>query len=239
VEGGGSVSVVDTEEAARALNLVVRMEKGEEVYFNDAARAASLAVIGLLYDERAADEWAEPIALWRRGHIRKLCRRARGAAWDKTSGLAHVEVSVGSATVRAFVPTLVSEQDPALSRLQLQGTEFTPDVEALLMQPNTPVVRLNPTAMMSGPKALVACAHALQLVVEKWEIQNPEQMVGWLGSGTAFSVARVDDTLWNTLGVLAGGLGDKFCEVVVADAGFTEVAPGTVTAVGLLFDPED
>jgi peptidyl-tRNA hydrolase len=34
-------------------------------------------------------------------------------------------------------------------------------------------------------------------------------------------------------------LGDKFCEVVVADAGFTEVAPGTVTAVGLLFDPED
>jgi peptidyl-tRNA hydrolase len=222
----------------RALNLVVRMEKGDDVYFGDVTRAAGLAVLRLLYDERAVNEWEELIALWRAGRIRKLCRRARGAAWERTGSLDHIEVSVGSAMVRAFVPTLVDAQDPALSKLQLQGTEFAESVVRSLFAANTPVVRINPEVEMSGPKAVVAAAHALQLVVEKWERRDPEAMMGWLSGDATFSVERLDDTLWRTLSAQDAVLEEKFCCAVVSDAGFTEVVPGTVTAVGLLFNPQ-
>jgi len=147
-------------------------------------------------------------------------------------------VSVGSAMVRAFVPTLVDAQDPALSKLQLQGTEFAESVVRSLFAANTPVVRINPEVEMSGPKAVVAAAHALQLVVEKWERRDPEAMMGWLSGDATFSVERLDDTLWRTLSAQDAVLEEKFCCAVVSDAGFTEVVPGTVTAVGLLFNPQ-
>lgn len=233
------MSDFEREEDPRALNLVVRMEKGEDVYFGDVARAASLAVLRLLYDERAANEWAEAIALWRRGRIRKLCRRARGAAWERTAGLDHVEVNVGSATVRAFVPTLVEAQAPELAKLQLQGTEFAASVTRGLFASNTPAVRINPEVEMSGPKAVVAAAHALQLVVEKWERRSPEDMMGWLSGDAAFSVERIDDSLWQVGSASGAELDERFCCAVVSDAGFTEVVPGTVTAIGLLFSPRD
>jgi peptidyl-tRNA hydrolase len=233
------MSDFEKEDVPRALNLVVRMEKGVDVYFGDVARAAGLAVLGLLYDERAANEWAEAIALWRAGRIRKLCRRARGAAWERTASLEHVEVSVGSATVRAFVPTLVDAQPPELAKLQLQGTEFAESVVRSLFAANTPAIRINPNVEMSGPKAIVAAAHALQLVVEKWEQRRPEAMLGWLSGAAEFSVERIDDPLWRTLCAPGADLGDEFCCAIVSDAGFTEVVPGTVTAVGLLFAPQD
>jgi peptidyl-tRNA hydrolase len=223
----------------RALNLVVRMEKGDDVYFGDVTRAAGLAVLRLLYDERAVNEWEEPIALWRAGRIRKLCRRARGAAWERTGSLDHVEVSVGSAAVRAFVPTLVDAQPPELSKLQLQGTEFAESVVRSLFAANTPAIRINPDVAMSGPKAVVAAAHALQLVAEKWELRRPEAMLGWLSGDAAFSVEKLDDPLWRAASVTEANLGGEFCCAVVSDAGFTEVIPGTVTAVGLLFAPQD
>lgn len=228
----------EVEEAPRALNLVVHMEKGEVVYFGDVAEAAAKAVVALLHDERATLEWRGPIALWRGGRIRKLCRRARGVAWEKTSGLAHVEVSVGTATVRAFVPVLVSEQDPLLSKLQLQGTEFAESREERLMVSDTPVVAANPLVPMSGPKAVVAIAHAVQLVVEAWERRDPDRVAAWMSDGMELSVRRDNDIVWAAMSAMAEQLADKFCAVVVRDAGFTEVAPGSVTAVGMLYDPE-
>jgi peptidyl-tRNA hydrolase len=215
-----------------ALNLVVRVERESPPHHTDVLEAAASATVRLLFDERASAQWESAITRWNDGRIRKLCRRARGTQWAATDELDHVEVTVGSASVRAFVPVAVESQPRALHRLQMSGTEFLDSEPPVPAGIHEPTVWLNPTITMTSAKAAVQASHAAQLLAVAWHTKDSTAFLAWLGQGARVRV-RVGDERFGALASYAQSTTSDI-GVVIHDAGFTEVMAGSLTAVGLL-----
>src|SRR5277367_6761237 len=110
-----------------ALPLVVRVERGVAPARTDALEAAGRAVLAFLSDPRVTEvdgEWAAAARAWQDARIRKVVRRARGAAWLRAGALPGITVVHGSAEVRVFPPVPVDEWPSDLARLQVSGTDF-------------------------------------------------------------------------------------------------------------------
>ena len=206
-----------------ALPLVVRVEREAAPARTDALEGAGRAVLGFLSDPRVTEpdgEWAAAARAWQDARIRKVVRRARGAAWQRASALPGITVRQGSAEVRVFPPVPVDGWPPDLAKLQVSGTDFDDLEPPAAPGPGTPVLWLNPELPMSAGKAMAQVGHGVQLAW--WELE-PRDRSKWrdLGFDLAVRVAAVGQ--WKEL--LASGL------PVVTDGGFTEVAPGSATVV--------
>ena len=206
-----------------ALPMVVRVEREAAPARTDALEAAGRAVLAFLSDPRVTEpdgEWAAAARAWQDARIRKVVRRARGAAWQRASALPGITVLHGSAEVRVFPPVPVDGWPPELARLQVSGTDFDDPETPAGPGPGTPVLWLNPELPMSAGKAMAQVGHGVQLAW--WELE-PRDRLEWkeLEFDLAVRVAAVGQ--WKEL--LASGL------PVVTDGGFTEVAPGSATAV--------
>ena len=202
-----------------ALSLVARVERDPAPAHTDVLVAAARAVVLLLDDPRTTDpegELHDAVQAWRDRRIRKICRRARGAKWERTAGLAHVEAASGDAVVRVFAPHPRDEVPTLLAPLQVGGLDLgdpegssAPGPDGLL------TIRLTPGVAMTTGKAAAQVGHAAQLAFE----QLPAARVDpWRAAGFPLRVVTGAP-------VLAAGE-----RVDVQDGGFTEVAPGTVTA---------
>ncbi len=212
------------DEAPWALQLVVRMERQDPPTRAAACRAAAVATVTLLADERSAADgpWAAEVARWEHGRIRKHVRRARGAAWDRVQALPGVTVTVDGAEVRALVPGPTDRIPKDVARLQLDGTEpeagdpgpFT------ALAPGTLVVAICPEPHLPMGKAAAAAGHAAQLA---WRRLDANASTSWAAAGFPLVVEHPDPVRWARLVEAA--------PVVVRDGGFTVVAPGTTTAV--------
>jgi len=205
----------DTHELA--LPLVVRLERATPPLRTDALEAAARAVLLILTGGRP--EWADAIARWDAHRIRKVVRRARGAHWARAQELDGLTVEHGSAQVRVYPPVPVDDWPPDLARLQVGGTNLDPD-EPGPVRPGTPLVLLSPHAEMSTGKAMAQAGHAAQL---GWRALDPASRVRWQDERFPLAVREA------TAGQWARALADG--AVVVHDGGFTEVAPGTATAL--------
>lgn len=211
-------------EAPWAMQLGVRVEKSCPPTHTEVCEAAATAVAVLLADPRAAagGEWHPMVQRWLAGRIRKHTRRARGAAWDRAQHPDGVTVERGSAQVRAFVPGPVDQVPRDLARLQLSGLDLA-DPEprrAVPVEPDGPVVvSLRATDRLTTGKAAAAAGHAAQLAAMA---MDPARLEAWVAAGCTVAVEHVDATRWAQLCADA--------PVAVADAGYTEVEPGTVTA---------
>lgn len=221
------------EEEPWALNLVVRVERDTTVAHEDLLDAAASAVVKLLLDDRAQVEWCDSITRWHDGRIRKLCRRARGVKWEATASLDHVEVTIGSATVRAFVPTPVASQPVVLAKLQLSGTDFEGKADGAIEKGDL-VVWLSPRVEMTSAKAAVQGAHGAQLIAERLVAAShagqDEELSQWRGNGCAIKVREATEAEWATLLEVDE---DYLQYCFIRDAGFTEVAAGSLTAIGV------
>lgn len=211
-----------------ALNLVVRTERDAPVTHTDLLEAAGQAVVLLLDDARADNEWKPSIERWGDLRIRKLCRRARGAKWVATEALEHVEVTRGTACVRAFVPCRVADQPRELANLQLSGTDFVDIGEPKELRESGLMVWVNPGITMTSAKAAVQVAHAAQLVAQRWRTEHGTRFAE---SGLEVCVVTPDAGRWDDL--VARARSDSSLQVI-HDAGFTEVAPGSLTAIGFI-----
>ncbi|MCO6006486.1 peptidyl-tRNA hydrolase [Actinoallomurus purpureus] len=206
-----------TEEPTWAMQLALRIEKASPPTHLAICEAAAMAVVGLLTDPRSAPdgEWHDAVAAWEARHIRKVARRARGARWDALAALPGVLVDHDGAPARAFVPGPVTEVPPEISRLQVGGTDLARDDEPKPPpEPPYALVTLNPGVGMTTGKAAAQCGHAAQLLLRargEWP-------------GLRVRVLEADD--W------ARSVAEA--DVTVRDGGFTEVAPGTMTAVARL-----
>src|ERR1700733_3884000 len=110
-----------------ALPLVIRVDRGTPPARTDALEGAARAVLRFLSDPRVTEpdgEWAAAARAWQDARIRKVVRRARGAAWQRASALPGITVAQGSAEVRVFPPVPVDEWPPDLAKLQVSGTDF-------------------------------------------------------------------------------------------------------------------
>jgi peptidyl-tRNA hydrolase len=206
-----------------ALPMVVRVERGAAPGRADALEAAGRAVLAFLSDPRVTEadgEWAAAARAWQDARIRKVVRRARGAAWLRAGALPGITVAHGSAEVRVFPPVPVDDWPSDLARLQVSGTDFDDPETPAAPGPGVPVLWLNPELPMSAGKAMAQVGHGVQLAW--WELE-PRDRSEWkeLEFDLAVRVAAVGQ--WKEL--LASGL------PVVTDGGFTEVAPGSATVV--------
>ena len=206
-----------------ALPLVIRVERAAPPARTDALEGAARAVLRFLSDPRVTQdegEWAAAARAWEDARIRKVVRRARGAAWERAGALPGITVLHGTAQLRVFPPVPVDDWPADLARLQVSGTDLddprTPGAPAA----GTPVLWLNPRLPMTAGKAMAQAGHGAQLAW--WEL-SPRARSAWLDRDLDLAVRAAGTGQWAEL--VASGL------PVVTDGGFTEVAPGSATVV--------
>lgn len=210
-------------EAPWAMQFVVEVQKASPPSECDVLVAAARATAQLLCHPEAqpGGEWHEDIQRWLDGRIRKLVRRARGAAWEAAASVpSGVSVTHGSATVRAFVPCPVDQVPAPLAKLQVAGLDLQRSAAVPPPADGWPGLRIatNPVAVMSTGKMAAQVAHSANIAVLE---MPPQRLALWAASDFAVWVQRCDDEQWEAFIATA--------PVVVTDAGFTELAPGTQT----------
>jgi hypothetical protein len=203
-----------------AMQLVLEIPKANPPRRSDLLVAAAQSVVRLCLDDLAGADPIQPgsyaaaLHSWYSVAIRKVCRRARNTAWDAVQMLPGVTAAHNGAQARAFVPSLVTDVAPAIRKLQIEGTDLPLDEP----QPaETPAVIYVDSALTLG-KAAAQVGHASMLLAGWLPLADARS---WAETGYAVQVRTVDN------------LQDHPGDIEVRDAGFTEVAPGTVTATAV------
>jgi peptidyl-tRNA hydrolase len=211
------------EGAQYALPLVIRVERAAPPARTDALEGAAQAILAFLSDPRVTEddgEWAAATRAWEDARIRKVVRRARGAAWERACALPGITVVRGSAEVRVYPPVPVDEWPADLARLQVSGTDFDDARAPGEPAAGTPVLWMNPELPMTAGKAMAQAGHGAQLA---WWRLAPRARSDWIDLDFDLAVRAAGQEQWAEL--LMSGL------PVVTDGGFTEVAPGSPTVV--------
>lgn len=196
------------EETPYALPIVIRLEKGSEgtILEADAFKAVGSALLAMLSD----DKWDDEVKAWMRGRIRKIVRRARASAWSNLLEKEHYYAKVGNAEVVILKPYILDEISSDIKKLQVQGIELEKSSGPLA--PSSLLIAMNPEIPMSSGKAMAQFGHAVQIAV----LNSPVDVLeAWEKSGFPISVAAWEET--------------EMPFVEVRDAGFTEVASGSLT----------
>ncbi|MEV6275589.1 peptidyl-tRNA hydrolase [Nocardia sp. NPDC051832] len=223
---GGAGDPVDPDQV-QAMQMVLHLPKADPPPRSVLLAAAATAVVALCMDRRVGPEgpWQERYLAWKRSRIRKVARRARGAQWLAANEVDGVTVEVGGAQARAFVPSAVGEVDPRIKRLQIGGTDLEHD-EPGPADPDLPVLWVNSELAMTLGKAAAQVGHASMLLAGAL----PEEFVRrWADGEFHCTVREAGAEQWRELSArVAAGTA-----VAVRDAGFTEVAPGSLTVIAV------
>ena len=197
----------------RAMPVVLRLERQPPAR-TSVLEAAARAALAVCLDDRAAPDgdWHDAVTTWVDARIRKIARRARGAHWEAVQELPGVTWTAGDAQVRALLPGPVDDVPRVLARLQIGGTDLEPDEPG--PPPDGPVIWLNAALEMTVGKAAAQVGHASMLYAA----------AHGLTVVPAFAVREAGPGEWARLCADPAG-------VPVRDAGFTEVAPGTITCI--------
>jgi hypothetical protein len=201
----------------RAMPVVLRLERPPPPR-TSVLEAAARAAVAVCLDPRAepGGGWHEAVATWVASRIRKIARRARGAHWAAVQELPGVTVTVGDAQARALLPGPVDDVPKVVSRLQIGGTDL-PDDAPGPPPAGVPVIWVNGGLGMTVGKAAAQVGHASMLDAAARDLRTVPP----------YAVRTVGRDRWAEL-CRAVERGEA---VAVRDAGFTEVAPGTITAV--------
>lgn len=221
----GEYSVDADEDVPWALQLVARVEVDPPAQIVDLTTAAAVATVRLLADPRSGPggPWEAAVARWEAGAIRKLVRRARGAAWRAVAGLDGLTAEHGSVRVHAVPPAPARPLPPVLDRLQVSGLEAAgPRPASWRSEPGWPGVRvaLTPEDGLTAGKLAAQAAHATHL---SWRAMDQDRRARWARAGLVVEIAFPPPDRW-------AGLADG-APVAVRDAGFTETTPGQLTAL--------
>ena len=221
----------EREDGARALQMAVRVEKLTPPVLDDVFIAAARGVVQLLDDHRClpAGEWHDDVAAWNGARIRKIARRARASAWERAQAAAGLTVVHGTAEVRVFVPGVIDDAPPEVSKLQIQSTPLPPMelIDKLRhVARATMIIGLNPAVEMSWGKQVAQVGHAAQRC---WEGLDRTGRLDWNAGTRLVQVVAPTPELWE----------QHFADAPtqIRDGGFTEVEPGTLTAAAFLAVP--
>jgi peptidyl-tRNA hydrolase len=200
------------------LPFVIRIERDAPPTRIDALEAAARGALLMLTTERA--DWRAAVAAWDGQRIRKVVRRARGAEWRRALTVDGLDLKHGSAQLRVYPPLFVDEWPAELARLQVGGTQLADPEPPPEVPASTPLVLLSPHVEMTAGKAMAQAAHAAQL---GWRGLRRRPRRKWQEAGFPLAVRDATPRQWRA--ALDSGA------PVVHDGGFTEVEPGTQTAL--------
>ncbi|WP_019930272.1 aminoacyl-tRNA hydrolase [Nocardia sp. BMG111209] len=212
----------------QAMQMVLYLPKNGDVPLrSELLAAAASAAVALCLDPRVGPggPWEQRYLAWKRSRIRKVARRARGAQWAAAGEVDGVTVEGNGAQARALVPGPVGDIDPRIRRLQIGGTELEPDRPGP-PDPALPVLWVNADLGMTVGKAAAQVGHASMLLAGALPV---DEAFAWSRRGFRCSVR-------DAAGEHRATLCDRVREgaaVAVRDAGFTEVAPGSMTVVAV------
>jgi peptidyl-tRNA hydrolase len=226
--------VIDEDPAVvRAMPLILRMERDALPSRSALLEAAASAAVSLCLDERSqpGGPWYPEVQPWLAGGIRKVARRARGAHWIAVSDLPGITVEHRGAQVRALVPGPVADTPRTVTRLQVGGTDVPPDDPGPPPE-GLPVLWLAPEPVMTTGKAAAQVGHATMLLAALLAADGrAAELDRWAADGYRCAVRTASAHQWARL--VADDRPDRAWRergiLTVRDAGFTEVAPGTVT----------
>ena len=126
----------------------------------------------------------------------------------------------GSARLRVYPPVAVHDWPPELHKLQVGGTNLDDPEPPTAPPAGTPLVLLSPHVDLTTGKAMAQAAHAAQL---GWRTLGRRDRQRWQDADYRLAVRDATPAQWRA------GLDDRL--PVVHDGGFTEVEPGTATAL--------
>lgn len=219
--------------SVRAMPLILRLERGVSPPRSALLEAAGSAAVALCLDERSqlGGPWHPDVQPWLVGRIRKITRRARGAQWLTVTELPGVTIEHRGAQVRALLPWLVADTPRAVTRLQVEGTDVPPDAPGPPPE-GLPVLWIAPGPAMTAGKAAAQVGHGTILLAALLAAEGRGgELDRWAADGYRCAVRTAGPQGWARL--TAGQEPDRVWRehgvLVVRDAGFTEVAPGTVT----------
>jgi Peptidyl-tRNA hydrolase PTH2 len=183
----------------------------------DLARAGELAGAAAVACVREP-AFAEAVAAWR-PRPGKVCLRARNASqWEQVLEEPH---ALAGDAVAALPPRRRSERGPLLERLQAMSTDLGEAPATAPPRPGAVTYLLSPGATMSSGKTLAQVAHAAVMAADGGGLEE------WVAAGCPGRV------LAPSAADFAQAAARDDVAACVADAGLTEVAPGTVTVVAL------
>lgn len=179
------------------------------------AIATATACLRMLDHAASAPELQARVDAWTSMAFRKIVRRAKGSRWDRAedSSFPHVRSKVGDVDVLAFVPASRDALPKEISSLQVSGHKPSAQGPVAMAHAAVEIV-LNKDLGMSPGKAAAAAAHVAQLTRGRVDVN------AWRAAGYPMCV-RIASI-------------PRGADVVINDAGLTEVPSGSVTAVGFL-----
>ena len=225
----GSAGAEDPDDRGTVFSMpiVLHLPKSELPGRTPLLEAVAGAVAALCLDERVAPggPWHGDYAAWLDARMRKIARRARGAQWRAALEVPGVTREVRGCAARAFVPALVDEVDPRLGRLQIGGTDLERDCPGP-PPVGVPVIWIDGALEMTVGKAAAQVGHGVMLLAAA---MGRPRLDGWIADGLPLVVREAEPDRWRELSatVAAGVPGITG----VVDAGYTEVAPGSVTVI--------
>ncbi len=240
--------LLDRDEAAediRSMPLILRMERTDPPTWSAALAAAATAATALCLDSRVDEggEWHEAIAQYCAAHIRKVTRRARAGHWDAVAQLPGLTVSAGNTSVRSLVPGPLDDLDKRVSRLQVGGTDVPADIdiggaEGIAASFTEPAGRrlimwMPPAVSMTVGKSMAQTGHAGMITAALLSGSDQAALARWNDGGLSTVVRRACADRWAKLSAQVIDPEKAWGEglVAVRDAGFTEIAPGTITVI--------
>ncbi|WP_084476574.1 peptidyl-tRNA hydrolase [Nocardia ignorata] len=226
-QGYGGTGDPDDPAMVQAMQMVLHIPKAEPPARSALLAAAAAAAVAVCLDPRSGPggEWEARYLAWKRSRIRKVARRARGAQWVAANDVDGVTVDIGGAQARAFVPGPVGAIDPRIRKLQIGGTDLEHD-EPGPPDPDLPVLWVNSALRMSVGKAAAQVGHASMLLAGAMPV---EAAAAWAEREFRCAVRDADPRQWSELVALVSA----GRAVAVRDAGFTEVAPGSMTVIAV------
>lgn len=211
-------------ETVQAMQIALRIPKADPPKRTDLLEASARAVVMVCLDEQAGmpGEWQDGLTAWYDHLIRKVARRGRNKAWDDVQSLPGITADVDGSQARAFVPSAVSEVPAELKKLQIRGTDLPQDDPAPI-DPSYPAIAIDAGLEMSTGKAAAQVGHASMLLAAS---QDFSWILDWAEDGYPLQVREVSAERMAELVETPG-------VVTVHDAGFTEVAPDSLTVLAL------
>ena len=202
------------------LPIILRLEKTEDTLptHEEAQLALAAAILGFFDSEKTAPggAWREATDKWLAGRIRKVARRARGKEWETVRSMDGIYAKYGNAEVVILPPHPNFDAPAEIKKLQVSGLD-------LARQPieedyfDGLGFAVNPHIEMTTGKTLAQVGHAVQLTIFKSSVS---ELQTWVEASCPFVILPWEAKVaW---------------DAVIHDAGFTEVAPGSETARGVL-----
>jgi peptidyl-tRNA hydrolase len=180
----------------------------------EAARATLLCVQRFERDPA----WSAAFRAWERSSYRKVCLRARAAELDRARVLDHAECG----EMLCLPPRRRTAAEPELATLQAHvgGPLRAVEAAADALPPGALLMLIAEDLELTLGKACAQVGHAILIARDRWRVGD----VGDLSAPVAVRLAGRETF---------DRAGRELTVAAVRDAGFTQVAPGTATVLGI------